>query len=215
MAQDKAAKQAILINVPARGKGRGGRTVQKRKVPTETSAPSVVNDGASTSIAEDSNTSEALPTTKRPAQETPELTFQNQTSAEVVTREGRTEMHFYHHIIIEHPQPKVYRPEYHQSRRGGYGQSNQYPGTSYPTVKYWRSPDWCLYFYCINCLTYFYIIHINLQLTVVLLIRIFKANKSCWYHNLLASLSLYGVSVVAIYAYNIISHIIQELVRIQ
>ena len=136
MAQDKAAKQAILINVPARGKGRGGRTVQKRKVPTETSAPSVVNDGASTSIAEDSNTSEALPTTKRPAQETPELTFQNQTSAEVVTREGRTEMHFYHHIIIEHPQPKVYRPEYHQSRRGGYGQNSQHHGTSYPTMKY-------------------------------------------------------------------------------
>ena len=136
MVNDKPAKQAILINVPARGKGRGGRTVQKRKVLTETSSASAVNDGASTSTAEDPNPSDAHPTTKRPAQERPELSFQNQTSAEVVTREGRTEMHFYHHIIIEQPQSRVYRPEYHQSRRGGYGQSNQHPGTSYPTVKY-------------------------------------------------------------------------------
>ena len=136
MTQDKAAKQAILINVPARGKGRGGRTVQKRKVPTKTSAPSVVDDGASTSMAENSNTSEALPNTKMPAQGRPELTFQNQTSAEVVKREGRTEMHFYHHIIIEQPQSRVYRPDYHQSRRGGYGQKSQHHGTSFPTMKY-------------------------------------------------------------------------------
>ena len=136
MVNDKPAKQAILINVPARGKGRGGRTVQKRKVLTETSSASAVNDGASTSTAEDPNPSDAHPTNKRPAQERPELSFQNQTSAEVVTREGRTEMHFYHHIIIEQPQSRVYRPEYHQSRRGGYSQSNQHPGTSCPTVKY-------------------------------------------------------------------------------
>ena len=69
---DKPAKQAILINVPARGKGRGGRTVQKRKVLPETSSASAVNDGASTSTAEDPNPSDAHPTTKRPAQERPE-----------------------------------------------------------------------------------------------------------------------------------------------
>ena len=63
-----------------------------------------------------------------------ELSCHNQTSSEAVSREGRTEMHFYHHI--EHQQSRVHRPEHHQGRHGGYRQNSQHYGTTNPTMKY-------------------------------------------------------------------------------
>ena len=131
MPQNKPT-QAILINVPTRRRGRIGRTAQKRKAPTETAATLPFNDGASTFLAGEPNLSEANQTIKSLAQDRRELFFHNLTGSEVVTREGRTETHFYHHI--ENQQSMVHRPEHHQGRHGGYGQNSQHYGTTNPTM---------------------------------------------------------------------------------